>query len=97
MKLRPRYDRVIVQKLPEEGKTESGLIIPDTAKGKAPLVQAKVVRVGEKVEGIQPGDIVGFQNGAGVDFVVDRAKYSNPEENEYTIIRDQDLMVVVDE
>jgi len=35
MKFRPLHDRVVVKRVEEEGKTKGGIIIPDTAKGKA--------------------------------------------------------------
>ena len=44
MKIRPLHDRILAKRLDAEGKTSSGLFIPDTAKEK-PL-EALVVSVG---------------------------------------------------
>ena len=44
MKVRPLYDRVLVRRLDSEGKTEGGIIIPDSAK-EAPL-RGEVIAVG---------------------------------------------------
>ncbi|PMP96297.1 MAG: co-chaperone GroES, partial [Thermodesulfobacterium geofontis] len=34
MRIRPLHDRILVQRIEEEQRTESGIIIPDTAKEK---------------------------------------------------------------
>ena len=34
MKIRPLYDRILVKRIEEQGKTAGGLFIPDTAKEK---------------------------------------------------------------
>jgi chaperonin GroES len=45
MKLKPLEDRVIIKAVPEEEKTASGIVLPDTAKEK-PMMGA-VVAVGD--------------------------------------------------
>ncbi|MEA3500355.1 MAG: co-chaperone GroES [Candidatus Marinimicrobia bacterium] len=44
MKIKPLDDRVLIEIIPEENKTKSGIIIPDTAKEKPKI--GKVVAVG---------------------------------------------------
>lgn len=44
MNFQPLHDRVLVERLEQENKTESGIIIPDTAKEKP--MQGRVVAVG---------------------------------------------------
>jgi chaperonin GroES len=44
MKIRPLQDRILVQRVKEEGKTKGGIIIPDTAKEKP--VEGRVIAVG---------------------------------------------------
>lgn len=44
MKIKPLDDRVLIEIVPEENKTKSGIIIPDTAKEKPKI--GKVVAVG---------------------------------------------------
>jgi len=45
MRIKPLYDRILVQRIEEEQRTESGIIIPDTAKEKP--IMGKVIAVGE--------------------------------------------------
>ncbi len=90
-KLKPRYDRAVVKNLPEEKYNDlfkTSLHIPEIAKGKAPMVQAKVIAAGPNCENLNEGDIVGYQNGAGTPWTVGK--------EEFLIIRDQDLMVVIE-
>lgn len=92
-RLKPRHDRVLIENIPEEKFLElnGGVVIevPDTALGKQPLVIAKVISVGENCVGISEGDTVGYQNGAGTPV--------NEGEKEYILIRDADLMLLVED
>ena len=45
MKLKPLEDRVIIKAVPEEEKTASGIVLPDTAKEKP--MMGEVVAVGD--------------------------------------------------
>ena len=44
MKLRPLQDRILVQRVKEKGKTQGGIIIPDTAKEKP--IEGRVIAAG---------------------------------------------------
>ena len=44
MKIKPLFDRVLVQRIEEDNKTKGGIIIPDTAKEKP--MEGKVIAVG---------------------------------------------------
>ena len=44
MNFRPLHDRVLVERIEQEGKTAGGIIIPDTAKEKP--MQGKVISAG---------------------------------------------------
>jgi len=75
---RPLGLRVLVERLEEEAKTASGIIIPDNAKEK-PL-EGKVVAVSKEVEEdenlpINEGDIVVFAKYAGTDITIDGKEY----------------------
>ena len=75
---RPIGLRVLVERVEEEAKTASGIIIPDNAKEK-PL-QAKVIAVSKEVEedeynSIKEGDIVVFAKYAGSDITLDGKEY----------------------
>jgi len=74
MKIRPLHDRVVVKRVEEEQKTESGLYIPDTAKEKP--IQGDVVAVGDgkildngekRPRAVKEGDRVIFAKYAGTE------------------------------
>ena len=70
--------RVLVERLEEEAKTASGIIIPDNAKEK-PL-EGKVVAISKEVEEdenlpINEGDVVVFAKYAGTDITIDGKEY----------------------
>ena len=89
MKLKPLSDRVVVKRLESEEKTAGGIIIPDAAKEKP--MRGEIVAVGPgkpKAEmTVKKGDTVLFAKYAGNDFEVDGV--------EYTIMREEDILAVV--
>src|SRR5687768_6910132 len=96
MKVRPLHDRIIVQRLDEEGEQKiGGIIIPDTAKEKPQ--QGKVIAAGAgkvKEDGTrQPVDVKG---GDTILF----GKYSGQEikmdGEDYLIMREDEVLAVVD-
>jgi chaperonin GroES len=94
--LRPLHDRVLVERLDEDDSTTSGgIIIPDSAKEKPQ--QGKVVAVGngkKKDDGtvvaldVKAGDIILFGKYSGSDVKVD--------DNEYLIMREDEVLAVVE-
>jgi chaperonin GroES len=75
---RPIGLRVLVERVEEEAKTASGIIIPDNAKEK-PL-EGKVVAISKEVEEdenlpINVGDTVVFAKYAGTDITIDGKEY----------------------
>lgn len=92
-KIKPLSDRVLVQPEPAEEKTESGIIIPDTAKEKPQ--EGTVVAAG-------PGKV---ENGTKIDMSVKEGdkvlygKYSGTEitldGEEYLIMRESDILGIV--
>jgi chaperonin GroES len=95
MKIKPLYDRILVKRLEEQGKTAGGLYIPDTAKEK-PL-EALVVAVGagkvqedgslRKLE-VKAGDKILFSKYSGSDIKIDGA--------EHLILREDDVLAVIE-
>ncbi|MEL7832535.1 co-chaperone GroES [Fodinibius sp. Rm-B-1B1-1] len=93
-KIKPLSDRVLVQPAPAEEKTESGIIIPDSAKEKPQ--EGTVVAAG-------PGKV---ENGNKIDMSVAEGdkvlygKYSGTEVTldgeEYLIMRESDILGIVD-
>jgi chaperonin GroES len=95
MKLRPLQDRILVQRVAEEEKTKGGIIIPDTAKEKP--AEGKVVAVGKgKVDEngkrialeIKKGDRILFGKYSGSEVKI--------EGNEYLIMREEDVLGIID-
>jgi chaperonin GroES len=93
--LRPLHDRVVVKRNLAAERTASGLYIPDTAKEK-PL-QAEVIAVGEgkydqngkriKLD-VKKGDTVFVNKYGGQEIKIDDV--------EYTIIREDEILAVLD-
>ncbi|MCL2830146.1 MAG: co-chaperone GroES [Betaproteobacteria bacterium] len=95
MKIRPLHDRVIVERLEDERKTASGIVIPDTAAEKPD--QGKILAVGPgkrddngKVIAmdVKVGDRVLFGKYAGQTVKVDG--------KEVLVMREEDIMGVVE-
>ncbi len=94
MKLKPLGDRVILKYQEAEEKTQSGIILPDSAKEKPQ--EAVVVAVGDGTgcEGknmqmqVRKGDRVIFSKYAGTEVKV--------KEEEYTIVSQKDIMAIVE-
>ena len=95
MKLRPLQDRILVQRVEEEGKTKGGIIIPDTAKEKP--VEGKVFAAGNgklSEEGkrialeVKKGDRILFGKYSGSEVKI--------EDEEYLIMREDDVLGVIE-
>jgi chaperonin GroES len=95
MNIRPLHDRIIVERLEEETKTASGIIIPDSAKEKPQ--QGKVIAVGKgkmTEEGkilpldVKVGNKVLFGKYAGSEIKI--------EGKEYLMMREDDVLGVVE-
>jgi len=94
MKFKPLHDRVLVERLEHENMTQSGIIIPDTAKEKP--MQGKVVAVGhgsrdEKgnviVLDVKLGDKILFAKWGGTEVKL--------EGKEYLIMKESDILGIV--
>ncbi len=82
MAFKPLMDRVLAELVETEQKTESGLIIPDTAKEKPQ--NATVVEVGEDVELVSKGDTIVFEKYAGNEIKID--------DKEYVILKEDEIL-----
>ena len=95
LKIRPLHDRILVKRL-EEGETvRGGIIIPDTAKEKPQ--EGKVVAVGGGKVGddgkripldVKAGDKILFGKYSGSEVKI--------EDDEYLILREEDVLAVLD-
>jgi chaperonin GroES len=96
MRLRPLGDRVVVEPIEKEERTPSGIILPETAKEKPQ--EGKVIAVGpgrlndqgQRIPlDIKEGDRVIFAKYAGTEVKLDDKKY--------LILRESDIMAVIEE
>ena len=95
MKIRPLHDRILVERIEEDEKTQGGLIIPDTAKEKP--MQGKVIAAGPgkvREDGkvtkldVKKGDKVLFGKYAGTEIQLAG--------EEHLIIREDDVLAVLE-
>ncbi len=94
-KIIPMYDRLVVERLPEERKTSGGIVIPDNATEKP--IQGKVVALG-KGKRLENGDFAAMALKVGD--VVLFGKYSGTEVKlngqEYLVMREDDIMAIIE-
>lgn len=73
MEFKPLGERVLVQRLEEDTRTASGIIIPDNAKEK-PLFGV-VKAVSKEVKSLEEGDQVAFTKYGGTEIKLDGTEY----------------------
>ena len=94
-KLRPLGDRVVIEPIPREDMTKSGIVLPDTAKEKPH--EGKVIAVGpgktledgkrEAID-VQTGDKVLYAKYAGTEFKLDG--------EDLLIVSQKDILAIVE-
>ncbi len=89
IQLRPLADRVLVEPMPAETKTASGLIIPDTAQEKPQRGKVIAVGQGKKDEPmtVKPGDEVLYGKYSGTEL-----KF---EGKDYLIMKEADIFGIL--
>jgi len=95
-KIKPLYDKVLVERLKAEEKTAGGIVLPDTAKEKPTegrVVAAGAGRVADDGRTVPPtvkvGDRILFGSYAGTDI--------KNEGKEYLILDESEILAVVDD
>lgn len=94
MKVKPLFDKVVVEAVQTEERTGSGFILPTASQEKQQM--AKIIAVGpggiidgkEIVMQVKVGDTVLYSKYAGSEFKVDG--------KELTIIRQSDILAIVE-
>ena len=95
MKLIPLSDRVIVKQVDAEETTKAGIILTSAAQGKPQIFEVIAVGPGGLVDGnevemtVEPGDKVITGKYSGTQVKVDGV--------EYTIVRQNDILAVVED
>jgi chaperonin GroES len=94
MNFQPLHDRVLVERLEEENKTKSGIIIPDTAKEKP--MEGKVVAIGSGIKDdkgnvspldVKVGNKILFAKWGGTEVKLDG--------KEYLIMKESDILGII--
>ncbi|MBI5572012.1 MAG: co-chaperone GroES [Desulfomonile tiedjei] len=95
MKLRPLYDRILVERVESEEVTKGGIILPETAKEKPQ--QGKIIAVGEgrrTDEGkiiplkVKEGDLVLFGKYTGSEVKIEGI--------DYLVMKEDDIMGIIE-
>ncbi len=95
MKLRPLGDRVVIEPLEQEERTESGLYIPETAKEKPQKGTIIAVGAGRKDEDgkrvpmdVEAGQTILFAKYGGTEIKLDNKKL--------LILKESDILAILD-
>lgn len=94
MKLVPLTDRVVLKQLEAEEKTQSGIILPDSAKEKPQEAEVIAVGPGGMVDGkevvmqVKEGQKVIYSKYAGTEVKL--------EDEEYIIVKQSDILAIVE-
>jgi len=95
MKLKPLGDRVVVKQLEAEETTKSGIVLPGAAKEKPQEAEVVAVGPGGVIDGkevkmeVKVGDRVICSKYAGTEVKLDK--------EEYTIVKQSDILAVVEQ
>ena len=94
MKIKPLFDKVVVESTEIEEKTKSGFYLPSAAQEKQQTAKVVAVGPGGIIDGkeitmqVNVGDVVLYSKYAGSEFKVDG--------KEFTIIRQSDILAIVE-
>ena len=94
MNIKPLSDRVVIKMVEAEETTKSGIILTSAAQEKPQVAEVVAVGPGGLVDGhevkmeLKVGDKVLISKYAGTEVKLD--------ENEYTIVRQSDVLAIVD-
>ena len=85
MKIHPLADRIVLERLEQEEKTKSGIILPDGAQEKPKM--AKVLAVGVEVKEVKEGDTVLYKSYGPDDVKVDG--------KDYMVAKEEDILAII--
>ncbi|NLN45504.1 MAG: co-chaperone GroES [Clostridiaceae bacterium] len=94
MKIKPLGDRVVIKMIEAEETTQSGIVLPGTAKEKPQVAEVVAVGPGGNVDGkditmhVKAGDRVLTSKYSGTEIKIDK--------EEYTIVRQNDILAIVE-
>lgn len=94
MKVKPLFDKVVVERIETEEKTAGGFILPSASQEKQQMARVVAVGPGGVIDGkeiimqVKEGEKVLYAKYAGSEFKIDG--------KELTIIRQSDILAVVE-
>ncbi len=94
MKIKPLGDRVVIKMIEAEETTQSGIVLPGSAKEKPQVAEVVAVGPGGNVDGkditmhVKTGDRVLTSKYSGTEIKIDK--------EEYTIVRQNDILAIVE-
>lgn len=90
MKFKPLGERILVERLEEESKTSSGIIIPDNAKEKPLMGRVKAVgnKISDGCKCVVEGDTIVFGKYKGTEIKL--------ESKEYIVLELEDVLGILD-
>lgn len=94
MNIKPLGDHIVIKVIENEEKTESGIVLPETAKEKPQQGEVVAVGSGEIVDGkkipleVKVGDKIIYSKYAGTEVKLDG--------EEYLIIRQSDVLAIIE-
>ncbi|MDD4003371.1 MAG: co-chaperone GroES [Clostridia bacterium] len=94
MKIKPLFDKVVIEPIEAEERTKSGIILPTAAQEKQQLAKIIAVGPGGTVDGkeiemqVKEGMKILYSKFSGNDFKIDG--------KEVTIIRQSDILAIVE-
>ncbi|MBQ8196799.1 MAG: co-chaperone GroES [Clostridia bacterium] len=94
MKITPLFDKVVVESVESEARTQSGFILPSASQEKQQMAKIVAVGPGGVIDGkdivmqVKVGQTVLYSKYAGSEFKVDG--------KELTIIRQSDILAIVE-
>ncbi|MDR2265991.1 MAG: co-chaperone GroES [Christensenellaceae bacterium] len=95
MKLKPLFDRIVIQHIEAAEATASGILLPSKAQEKPQTAKIIAVGTGGLVDGkeikieVKPGDTILYSKYAGSEFKIDG--------EEYVIIKQNDILAIVED
>lgn len=94
MKIKPLFDRVVLEPMENESETKSGILLPMASQEKSQIGLVVAVGSGQNAEGkeigmqVKEGDKVLFGKYTGTEITVDEKKY--------VVVRQPDILAIID-
>jgi len=95
MTIKPLFDKIVVKAVEAEQKTTSGLFLPNSAQEKPQVAQVVAIGPGGTIDGkevkmqVKVGDKILYSKYSGSEFKI--------EEEEVTIIKQSDVLAVIED